>query len=300
MRPLQDEVIDTMLVEDYTNLATSVSGINDSSYNSFPSSTFYSSGFAPTQVEPISVIAEEPNVQTGGFAPTVEPYIQGFAPAPIQESPMLRPAGKCTRVIFTAIKGIYTGDASYAYWTDCSGIQKSQFVSDDETLEVDALDGTAFGLPFMSYPIGQTPLPIAYEPVDPIAPTPIYTELPITDGVSSSMADLAKQYDRQNAQSELIRTEFDDKQVQDVIGKEAFDKLVAAKNLKDTIGEEAYSKLDKDTILQASQKPASETLPTKPASETLPTKESMNLKPYIIVGVLVVGILIASRLFSKK
>lgn len=299
MRPLQDEVIDTMLVEDYTNLATSVSGINDSSYNSFPTSTFYSSGFAPTQVEP-SVISQKPNLQNGGgFALTVEPYMQGFAPAPVKELP-LRSAGKCTRVIFTAIKGIYTGDASYAYWTDCSGIQKSQFVSDDETLEVDALDGTAFGLPFMSYPIGQTPPPIAYEPVDPIAPTPIYTELPITDGVSSSMADLAKQYDRQNAQSELIRTEFDDKQVQDVIGKEAFDKLVAAKNLKDTIGEEAYSKLDKDTILQASQKPASETLPTKPASETLPTKESMNLKPYIIVGVLVVGILIASRLFSKK
>jgi len=266
MRPLQDEVIDTMLVEDYTNLATSVSGINDSSYNPFPpSSITYSSGFAPTQVEPISVIAEEPNVKNGGFAPTVDPYIQGFAPAPVKELP-LRSAGKCTRVIFTAIKGIYTGDASYAYWTDCSGVQKSQFLSDDETLEVDALDGTAFGLPFMSYPIGQTP-PIAYEPVDPVAPTPIYTELPITDGVSDgvTMASRIEGIEAEaNKNQEILRPNY-----------------------------------TTEGVTMASSE-AEATSPTKPASETLPTKESKNLKPYIIAGVLVVGILIASRLFSKK
>jgi hypothetical protein len=249
----QDEVIDTMLVEDYTNLATSVSGINDSSYNPFPpSSITYSSGFAPTQVEPISVIAEKP-LQV--FAPTVvDPYMQGFAPVPVKE---LRPAGKCTRVIFTAIKGIYTGDASYAYWTDCSGVQKSQFVSDDETLEVDALDGTAFGLPFMSYPIGQTPPPIAYEPVDPIAPTPIYTELPVTDGVEKILS-------RNEAQKILSPNYTTD-------GVEA----LTNKNQTQSSGAAV-------------------------ASESLPTKESKDLKPYIIAGVLVVGILIASRLFSKK
>jgi hypothetical protein len=235
----QDEVIDTMLVEDYTNLATSVSGINDSSYNPFPpSSITYSSGFAPTV---------EPPMMMGGFVPTDEP---------IQERPIekLKSAGKCTRVIFTAIKGIYTGDASYAYWTDCSGVQKSQFVSDDETLEVDALDGTAFGLPFMSYPIGQTPPPIAY---DPIAPTPIYTELPVTDGVEKILS-------RNEAQKILSPNYTTD-------GVEA----LTNKNQTQSSGAAV-------------------------ASESLPTKESKDLKPYIIAGVLVVGILIASRLFSKK
>jgi hypothetical protein len=271
MRPLQDEVIDTMLVEDYTNLATSVSGINDSSYNPFPpSSITYSSGFAPTQVEPISVIAEKP-LQV--FAPTVvDPYMQGFAPVPVKE---LRPAGKCTRVIFTAIKGIYTGDASYAYWTDCSGVQKSQFVSDDETLEVDALDGTASGLPFMSYPIGQTPPPIAYEPVDPVAPTPIYTELPVTDGVSM-------------ANQEILRPNYT---------TEGVTMASKSENNNQEILRPNYTT---EGVTMASRSEVEATLPTKPASETLPTKESKDLKPYIIVGVLVVGILIASRLFSKK
>ena len=74
---------------------------------------------------------------------------------------------------------------------------------------------------------------------------------------------------------------IDEKEVKENILDNSIEKL------SDTLN----NKLDKDTILQASQ---------KPASETLPTKESKNLKPYIIAGVLVVGILIASRLFSKK
>lgn len=269
----QDEVIDNILLEDYSE---AVSGINDSSYNSFPASNYYMGGFAPT-VEPTQMV-QQPIISDdtflaspsymGGFAPTVEP-IEMERPIPI-EKPM--PAGKCMRVIFTA----KTGVSAYAYWTDCSGEQKSQFVSVNETLEVDALDNTAYGLPFMSYPIGQTP-PIN-QPVEPVEPvTPVFTQIPVTEARgAATLGDLARQYDLSQPNpnyTEVLRPDYTT---------------------------EGPDYTTEGVTMASNVNQAKSGAAPSPASETLPTKVSKDLKPYIIAGIVVVGILIASRLLSKK
>lgn len=280
----QDEVIDNILLEDYSE---AVSGINDSSYNSFPASNYYMGGFAPT-VEPTQMV-QQPIISDdtflaspsymGGFAPTVEP-IEMERPIPIEA-----PAGKCMRVIFTA----KTGVSAYAYWTDCSGAQKSQFVSVNETLEVDALDGTAYGLPFMSYPIGQTP-PIN-QPVEPV--TPVYTQIPVTEARgAATLGDLARQYDLSQPNpnyTEVLRPDY------------TTEGVTMASNINQKVLRPDYTTEGVTMASNVNQvKESGAAAPSKPASETLPTKVSKDLKPYIIAGIVVVGILIASRLLSKK
>lgn len=163
MRPLQDDVQDEMINDIYSPatqadavMNTQVSGINDASYNPFPASSSYmQGGFAPTPT-----YEQVPLVDDQIYTP--QPINTPISPAPPQWS------GKCVRVIFTANRGY----SAQAYWTDCSGVQRGQFVSVNETLEVDALDGTASGLPYMSYPIGHAPIPPAFEPPAPVLEQP--------------------------------------------------------------------------------------------------------------------------------
>lgn len=138
---------DNQLLAEYAlaDNITPVAGINDSTYDAFPASTSYmQGGFA----QPVVSVA----------APVVS------APAPTPAPPSQR----CMRVIFSANQGF----SATAYWTDCSGNTQRRFVSVGDTLEVDALEGTASGLPTTTYPIGGGYLPPVYTP--PVDETPIY------------------------------------------------------------------------------------------------------------------------------
>ena len=271
---------------DVVDIASPISGINDSSYNSFPQSPSYMGGFAPTvepryapmpiYEEPISVIAPEP-VYEEPIKRTlpIEPqpvYQEPVYQEPVYQEPVV--SGKCMRVIFSANRGF----SAQAYWTDCSGQKKYKFVSVNETLEVDALDGTASGLPFMSYPIGSSPYepqPQPYIPPYETAPAPIETAvepidpiflMPVSKGVELIV--------NPSSPSSL--------EVETLTPVDAIKTGVMPPDYKETKAAPAQTQT---------------TTPETP----LPTKGvSKDLKPYIIAGVVVVGLLIASRLLSKK
>jgi hypothetical protein len=267
---------------DVVDIASPISGINDSSYNSFPATTSYMGGFAPT-VEPTPVY-EEPINRSLPIEP--QPVYQ----EPINQEPI---SGKCMRVIFSANRGF----SAQAYWTDCSGQKKSKFVSVNETLEVDALDGTASGLPFMSYPIGSSPYepqPQPYIPPYETAPAPIETAvepidpiflMPVVKPEVGTVYDVA---DELLTPAMPIGTVYD---VADELLTPAMPTPVDA--IKTGVMPRDYI----ETKADAPSSPVQAVTPETP----LPTKGvSKDLKPYIIAGVVVVGILIASRLLSKK
>ena len=268
---------------DVVDIASPISGINDSSYNSFPATTSYMGGFAPT-VEPTPVY-EEPINRSLPIEP--QPVYQ----EPINKEPI---SGKCMRVIFSANRGF----SAQAYWTDCSGQKKSKFVSVNETLEVDALDGTASGLPFMSYPIGSSPYepqPQPYIPPYETAPAPIETAvepidpiflMPVVKPEVGTVYDVA---DELLTPAMPIGTVYD---VADELLTPAMPTPVDA--IKTGV-------MPRDYIETKADAPSSPVQTAVTPETPLPTKGvSKDLKPYIIAGVVVVGILIASRLLSKK
>jgi hypothetical protein len=281
MRQFDDDVLDIN--------ASPISGINDSSYNSFPQSPSYMGGFAPTveepryapmpiYEEPISVIAPEPVYE--------EPIKRALPiyqePQPVYEEPVYEEpvvSGKCMRVIFSANRGF----SASAQWTDCSGQKKSKFVSVNETLEVDALDGTASGLPFMSYPIGSSPYepqPQPYIPPYETAPAPRETAVEPIDEIF--LMPVSRGEEPIVMPSSRTEGEFVEPTPVDAI--------------KTGVMPADYVEAKVDAPSSPVQ-----TAVTPETPSNLPTKGvSKDLKPYIIAGVVVVGILIASRLFSKK
>lgn len=308
MRQLQDDVIDNTLfsIEDIPStagqadavFASPVSGINDSTYNSFPATPSYmQGGFAPSTPvyeEPISVIAEPI------YTPPQQPIYT--APTPI-DTPRL---GKCMRVIFSANRGF----SAHAYWTDCSGVQRGQFVSVNESLEVDALDGTASGLPFMSYPIGHSPIPPAYEPVPPMEQPqpykPPYQPVPVPqEPIQEYPVDpIFLLPINPNLPLVPIREE----PIQEPIQTPApAPTPVVEPTPVDAIKTGVMPPSDMEQMpLRPAVEPTSPVVqtitPETPSStSTLPTKAvSKDLKPYILAGVGIVAILIAARLLSKK
>jgi hypothetical protein len=277
MRQFDDDVIDVN--------TSPISGINDSSYNSFPQSPSYMGGFAPTVEEPryapmpiyempISVIAPEP-VYEEPIKRTLPIEPQPVYQEPINQEPI---SGKCMRVIFSANRGF----SAQAYWTDCSGQKKSKFVSVNETLEVDALDGTASGLPFMSYPIGSSPYepqPQPYIPPYETSPAPIETSVEPIDEIFLMPVSIGEEPIVMPAPP--VATE-----------PTPVDAIKTGVMPADYIETKADAPKAENTTSQTTTPLTPSTLPTKAVSK--------DLKPYIIAGVVVVGILIASRLFSKK
>ena len=305
MKLQEDNVLGNMefSVDDIYNpefQADAVSGINDSSYNAFPTSPAYNQGgfvepiyksTNPVYEQPVAVIqepiTEEPPYQGlpsyKSTNPVYEPQPVYVAQEPIREEPA--PATKCMRVIFTANRGF----SAQAYWKDCSGVQQSKFVSVNETLEVDALDGTASGLPFMSYPIGQSPEPIkSTNPVRDLPVEPVMRELPVEMPVM-----------REVPIDPVFFLPVVEPTPVDGISQEIYSPaqptpdVVAATPKPDVV----FAPSDEQAVVD---KVTPEVPPVAPATQTLPTKTSKDLKPYIIVGIAVVGILIASRLFAKK
>jgi hypothetical protein len=354
----------------------SVSGINDATYNAFPTASAYNNGGFVQSTNPvyeapqISVIADDygyiqPVKSTN---PVYQPEPIAVIQEPIREVPT--PSyGKCMRVIFTANRGF----SSTANWKDCSGNPRSQFVSVNESLEVDALDGSASGLPYMSYPIGHSPIPPAYEPVpiyeqpqpykppyepvpypvEPIDPifllptNPNLIEEPIQEPIQPStrkcytfsLTNVSNQrYDvgftdcctgeavnfsleagetRNNLQYETTNFNTSDLVASNIEeGCIVVPRNVAPAPLPaPTPVIEPVDEI-KPTVMPVDWMPdyTPEPVPVTPVvnapvvqpsvtPETptaLPTKTSKDLKPYIIAGIAVVGILIASRLFAKK
>jgi len=285
MRQFDDDVIDVN--------TSPISGINDSSYNSFPQSPSYMGGFAPTveepryapmpiYEEPISVIAPEP-VYEEPIKRTlpIEPqpiYQEPVYQEPVYQEPVV--SGKCMRVIFSANRGF----SAQAYWTDCSGQKRAQFVSVNESLEVDALDGTASGLPFMSYPIGSSPYepqpqPQPYIPPYETAPAPRETAVEPIDPIFLMPVNPVEEPIVMPAPP--VATE-----------PTPVDAIKTGVMPADYIETKADAPKAENTTPQTTTPLTPSTLPTKAVSK--------DLKPYIIAGVVVVGILIASRLFSKK
>jgi hypothetical protein len=282
MRQFDDDVIDVN--------TSPISGINDSSYNSFPQSPSYMGGFAPTveepryapmpiYEEPISVIAPEP-VYEEPIKRTlpIEPqpvYQEPVYQEPVYQEPVV--SGKCMRVIFSANRGF----SAQAYWTDCSGQKKSKFVSVNETLEVDALDGTASGLPFMSYPIGSSPYepqPQPYIPPYETSPAPIETSVEPIDEIF------------------LMPVSIGEEPIVMPSNREVAPPIATEPTPVDAI---KTGVMPADYIETKATPVQTDITPETPS--TLPTKGvSKDLKPYIIAGVVVVGLLIASRLLSKK
>jgi hypothetical protein len=286
---------------DVVDIASPISGINDSSYNSFPATTSYMGGFAPT-VEPTPVY-EEPINRSLPIEP--QPVYQ----EPINKEPI---SGKCMRVIFSANRGF----SAQAYWTDCSGQKKSKFVSVNETLEVDALDGTASGLPFMSYPIGSSPyepqpqpyippyetapapIETAVEPIDPIFLMPVVkrevTVYDVADELLTPAMPIGTVYD---VADELLTPAMPIGTVYDVADELLTPAMPTPPTPVDAIKTGVMPRDYIETKADAPSSPVQAVTPETP----LPTKGvSKDLKPYIIAGVVVVGILIASRLLSKK
>jgi len=283
MRQFDDDVIDVN--------TSPISGINDSSYNSFPQSPSYMGGFAPTveepryapmpiYEEPISVIAPEPVYE--------EPIKRTLPiePQPVYQEPVV--SGKCMRVIFSANRGF----SAQAYWTDCSGQKKSKFVSVNETLEVDALDGTASGLPFMSYPIGSSPYepqPQPYIPPYETSPAPIETSVEPIDEIFLMPVSRGEEPIVMPSNREVAPP----REIEPPIATEP----TPVDAIKTGVMPADYIETKADT--PSSTPVQTDITPETPS--TLPTKAvSKDLKPYIIAGVVVVGLLIASRLLSKK
>jgi len=225
MRPIEEDMVST----------ETVSGINDSTYNSFPASPSYISGFAPTPVEPEPF--PEP-IEPPYFVPNpYEPNPPQYQPLPIEYKPP-----------YQGYKPPVLEPAFPVY-------------------EVPVLEEPAnpYNPPYTTDPVIDYPIEVVSPaPIDPIFLTPIAPN---------------EQILRPNYTTEGVSMAF--------------------KVNEQTEGVEDIKSETADT-----SKPASETTSgtavTSPSSETLPTKTSKDLKPYIIAGVLVVGILIASRLFSKK
>jgi hypothetical protein len=181
------------------------------------------------------------------------------------------------RVIFSANRGF----SAQAYWTDCSGQKKSKFVSVNETLEVDALDGTASGLPFMSYPIGSSPYepqPQPYIPPYETSPAPIETSVEPIDEIF------------------LMPVSIGEEPIVMPSNREVAPPIATEPTPVDAI---KTGVMPADYIETKATPVQTDITPETPS--TLPTKGvSKDLKPYIIAGVVVVGLLIASRLLSKK
>ena len=357
MRPLQDDVVDNILFpidEPYSpaNQADAVfnvspvSGINDSAYNPFPASPSYmQGGFAPTvveepiyyapspvyerpyQPEPIDVIAPMPIYEEPIYKKAPMPiYEEPIYAAPIYQQPIdvisdpipTPRLGKCMRVIFSANRGF----SAQAYWTDCSGVKRGQFVSVNETLEVDALDGTASGLPFMTYPLGHSPIPPAYEPVPPMEqpqpykppyePVPVPQPIPIQEypvdpifllPINPNLPQVPpRDFPHQCPDGTITYDDCAPTPVQTpapapttpVVEPTPVDAIKTGVMPPDYIEDGKATQVDVTPTT-----PVVQTI--TPETPTLPTKAvSKDLKPYIIAGIAVVGILIASRLLSKK
>jgi len=319
MRKLQeDDVMDNMIlsVDDiYTPAFQSdtVSGINDSSYNAFPTPPAYQGGFAEptykstnpvydTPQEVISVIDEEPipfrPQPIYSTNPVYQPQPIAVIQEPVREEPPFRPQPyepiystnpvyepqpiaqepvreepvssiKCLRVIFTANRGF----SATAYWKDCSGVQKSKFISVNETLEVDALEGTASGLPFMSYPIGQSPV---YEATPIVKSTNPVTDFPVEAPVMREVP------------------------IDPIFLLPVSEPTPEATPVATRVNSPAISPELTPDVPATPVVPSAPSSPAPTTETTLPTKTSKDLKPYIIAGIAVVALLIASRLFSKK
>jgi hypothetical protein len=239
MRPIQEDMVST----------ETVSGINDSTYNSFPASPSYMGGFAPTYpVEP-----EPEPIEPPYFVPNpYEPNPPQYQPLPIEEynppyqgyRPPLEPAFPVYEV------PVLEQPAKPPYQVYKPPVLEPAF----PVYEVPVLEEPAnpYNPPYTTDPVIDYPIEVVSPaPIDPIFLTPI--------------APNEQNYTIEGVSEQILRTTE-----------------TAATPASETTSETAA------------------TTPTKPASETLPTKTSKDLKPYIIAGIAVVGILIASRLFAKK
>jgi hypothetical protein len=232
MRPIQEDMAET------------ISGINDSTYNSFPASPSYMGGFAPTYP-----VEQEPEpIEPPYFVPNpYEPNPPQYQPLPIEEyNPPYRPPLEPAFPVYEV--PVLEQPAKPPYQVYKPPVLEPAF----PVYEVPVLEEPAnpYNPPYTTDPVIDYPIEVVSPaPIDPIFLTPIAEQNYTIEGVSE----------------QILRTTE-----------------TAATPASETTSETAA------------------TTPTKPASETLPTKTSKDLKPYIIAGIAVVGILIASRLFAKK
>jgi hypothetical protein len=296
MRPLQDDVVDNILLpvdEAYSpaNQADAVfnvspvSGINDSAYNPFPAS---------------------PSYMQGGFAPTIVDEPRYYAPTPVYEQPYQPPYQEPISVIEPAppympfpIKEI--PPAYYVPNPDDYPPKYAPLPIEDERPPYQPYK------PPYEQPIYEMPAPPQYYPRDPIDPIkypidpidPIFL-LPINPNLPQVPP---RDFPHQCPDGTIT---YDDCAPTPVPTPAPMPAPPASEPtpvdaIKTGVMPPEYRADVTDPITVTPPVNAPVVQPSITPETPLPTKAvSKDLKPYIIAGIAVIGILIASRLLSKK
>jgi hypothetical protein len=277
MRPLQDDMIqDEMLLSvdeayypanqaDAVFNASPVSGINDSSYNSFPTS---------------------PSYMQGGFVPNLdEPRY--YAPNPVYEQPYQPPYQEPISVIDEPSPPYLPfpiKEIPPAYYVPRDPYYPPQYAP----LPIEDFRPPYFEQPYQPYrppyeqPIYEQPIPPQYYPVDPI--DPIFL-LPINPNIPLPIR-------QEPIQQEPTPTPTPTPTPVEPTPVDAIKTGVMPPEYKADVDPITVTPPVNTPVLQSGKTPETPALPTKAVSK--------DLKPYIIAGIAVIGILIASRLLSKK
>jgi len=290
MRPIQED------------MATEVSGINDSSYNSFPASPSYmQGGFAPSYpVEPEPI--EPPYYVPSPFEPNppqyqplpIEEYrppYQGYKPPvlepafPVYEVPVLEepynPRYKTDPVIDYPIEVVSPAPLDPIFLTPISKLKKCYNFTltnvSNQRYDVGFTDCCTGEAVNFSLEAGESRNYLQYET------TNFNTDDLVASDIIEGCMVVAIQRPTEPALTEPTPV--------DAIKTGVMPLYETAQYRTDVIVDPVTVTPENPSLLQQG---------ITPEKSALPTKTSKDLKPYIIAGIAVVGILIASRLFAKK